>query len=317
MCSLVLAILAEPVAWGTMDSDPAAAQRLDRLVRAARTFNYDATFVYHHDGKMDEMRIIHRYANGEERERLVTLSGSTREVLRDQAKVTCIIPDDQTVVVGKSRPQSVYGTPVLTASGYREHYRLTLLGAARTAGRSAEIISIEPRDLFRYGYRLWLDEQTGLLLRSELRDPAGKILESVVYTNLATPETIPDSLLRPEISGNGFSWYTTLDSMELPKRSSKWAPGWLPKGFSMREREETPLPSGKMPLEHLVYGDGLASLSIYVEQLPKSAPALIGASRMGAVNAFGAMIGEFQLTVVGEVPLETVRKVAQSIDYRG
>ena len=107
-------------------SQDEAMARIERMVTAARTLNYDATFVYSHGSQMDEMRIIHRFRDGAERERLVTLSGSTREVLRDDSRVTCIIPDSQSVVVGKSRPQSLYGSPLLTAEGYDEHYLLAV-----------------------------------------------------------------------------------------------------------------------------------------------------------------------------------------------
>ena len=294
-------------------SEGLALQRVERLVSAARTLNYDATFVYSHDGKMDEMRIIHRFAGGVERERLVTLSGSTREVLRDDTLVTCIIPDNQTVVVGKSRPQSRYGSAVLTASGYREHYELTLEGSARAAGRRAEIVAIRPRDEYRYGYRLWVDGDSGLLLRSELVDGHGSTLESIIYTSLRLPDTIPDRLLEPEISGRGFSWYTSGGSNELPVNKTQWVARWLPAGFKMRERESTLLPAGRMPLEHLVYGDGLAALSIYIEKLEASATALDGVSKMGAMSAFGTMIEGYQVTVVGEVPGITVEKVGISV----
>ena len=307
-----LTLLAAPLST-LADSSADAFTRIERLLSAARTLNYDATFVYSHGGKIDEMRIIHRYADGVERERLVTLSGTTREVLRDDTRVTCIIPDRQAVVVGKSRPQALYGSAVLTGQGYEDYYSLGLEGDGRVAGRAAEIVGIRPRDEFRYGYRLWVDKASGLLLRSELRDEKNQVLESIVYLSLNTPEHIPDTLLEPEISGNGFSWYTNTSSKTSTTQSSEWIAGWLPPGFIIRARESTPLPEGRMPLEHFVYGDGLASLSIYIEQLDANAKSLEGISRMGAMSAYGTMVGQYQVTVVGEVPGVTVRNVGRSV----
>ena len=298
------------------NADPSgeAFARIERLISAARTLNYDATFVYSRDGQMHEMRIIHRYANGVERERLVTLSGSTREVLRDDTLVTCIIADRQAVVVGKSRPQALYGSAVLTGRGYRDYYTLGLEGEDRVAGRTAEIVAIKPRDEFRFGYRLWVDQTSGLLLRSELLGGDNQVLERIVYLSLSTPEEIPDKLLEPEISGSGFSRYTSTPSKQAPSPSSEWGIGWLPPGFTMRERESTPLPEGRGPLEHQVYGDGLASLSVYIEELAPNAKSLDGVSRMGAMNAFGIMVGQYQVTIVGEVPGVTVQKVGRSVE---
>lgn len=313
-------VLAAALLWSTASwagaqagTQKEAMARIERMVTAARTLNYDATFVYHHGGMMDQMRIIHRYAEGSERERLVTLSGSTREVLRDDSRVTCIIPDSQSVVVGKSRPQALYGSSVLTASGYDAHYRLSLAGKTRVAGRTAELIKIEPKDKFRYGYRLWVDEESGLLLRSELVSESGATLESIVYTSLKTPKQIPDELLEPEIDGNGFSWYTSTEPESAQNRSSVWRTEWLPPGFTMRDRESAPMPTGRMPVEHLVYGDGLASLSVYIEALDTSAMPLEGGSRMGAMSAYGRMVGKYQVTVVGEVPAATVQAVGRAI----
>ena len=311
---LALTLVASPDAGAGGVSNPAMA-RIERMVTAARTLNYDATFVYTHGGKMDEMRIIHRYGADGERERLITLSGAAREVLRDETQVTCIIPDSESVVVGKSRPQSLYGSPVLTAEGYAEHYDVLLGGVTRVAGRAAEEIRIRPRDEFRYGYRLWVDRKLGLLLRSELVDATDSVLESIVYTSIRIPEVIPDALLEPEISGNGFSWYTTsTSSASEPGTASRWQPRWLPSGFRIRDRESTPLPAGRMPLEHLVYGDGLASVSIYIEQLERSAAPMQGISTMGAMNAYGRIVDGLQVTVVGEVPSVTVRGIGDSVE---
>jgi sigma-E factor negative regulatory protein RseB len=157
------------LAWG----NEAAQALLERMSQAAHTLNYDGTFMYHKDGVMESMRIIHRAEqNGAERERLISLNGVPREVLRDSDVVRCILPDDESVVIARAGSAAVPRQPrVLGRAGGSTHYRFSAGSGERIAGRTTRTIVIEPADEYRYGYRLWLDEQTSLLLRSDVYDP--------------------------------------------------------------------------------------------------------------------------------------------------
>jgi sigma-E factor negative regulatory protein RseB len=291
---------------------------LDRMAQASRELNYDGIFVYRHGNEMETMRVIHRGGEGGELERLVSLNGAPREVLRDASQVTCIRTDNRSVMIGPSHSRGVLASVFRDSeSRFTDHYDLRLLGRDRVAGRTARKLAITPRDAYRYGYLLWLHEDTGFPLRSELRHPDGTPLEQLVYTTLRFPDRIPDRLLEPSVSGDNFVWLKAeaSDSATPPPTpaATEWRVGWLPEGFRIRQAVRDPVVYDRRPVHHMVYSDGLASFSVYLERLESEPDSFEGSSRMGAVNAFGRVVDGHQVTVVGEVPLETVRRVAAEV----
>ncbi|MDX1527862.1 MAG: MucB/RseB C-terminal domain-containing protein [Gammaproteobacteria bacterium] len=302
---------------GTWSERPAS-EWLEKMARASQSLNYDGTFVYRNGDRMESMRIIHRATPGGERERMFSLTGAAREVLRDSEKVTCILPDNRSVVVTKSRPRSVTLRVFDPQDGFAKHYDLSSQPGERVAGRKTALIKVKPKDEYRYGYRLWLDRVTGLLLKSELVGDGGRALEQIVYTDIKMPAYIPDELLEPAISGEGFTWYTDSDPMTpaAMENANAWSVGWLPRGFEMTDRVIDPSSLSRMPIEHLVYTDGLASVSVFIERLSSAAEGIDGHSNMGAINAYGRVLGDHQITVVGEVPSITVERVADSVQRR-
>ena len=286
------------------------------MTEAAQTLNYDGTFVYRSGNQLESMRIIHRVDDQGERSRLVSLSGEKREVLRDSKQVVCILPDDQSVVVAKTRPPSLFSSSILTAKeGFAKYYSLTVAGGDRVAGRVTEVLSLSPNDTYRYGYRLWVDRETGFLLKSDLLNTRGQPLEQFIYTHISLPEHIPDHLLEPGISGRELTWHISDDSttgLAAESDPATWKVAWLPEGFMMADQAESPMPAGDTMVKQMVYTDGLASLSVFVEPLGDNEP-LDGLSGMGALNAFGLILEDHQVTVVGEVPPETVDAVAKSV----
>ena len=298
---------------------------LDRMVEASRTLDYIGTFVYRNGSTIQSMKVIHRADTEGSRERLVALSGAAREVIRDGQQVTCILPDDRTVVVSRRRPGGVslsttFGPGIAIGSNVAEFYVMASDGTERVADREALVIDLRPRDRFRYGFRLAVDRETGLLLKSELRDGDGVALEQIVYTRLELPDSIPDNDLEPRISHAGFARYDTVaadaagDAPSTPAQD--WEIGWLPAGFRMIDESYDSIRTGRAPVDHRVYSDGLASLSIFIERGIDAGDRLEGYSSVGALNAFGRIVDEFQVSVVGEVPGITVERVAASIMKR-
>lgn len=321
LCALAtFACVVPPVALAAAENDDAMrAQRLlERVSQAAAELNYDGTFVYRNGDWMESMRIIHRAASagGGAQSRLLSLSGAAREVIRDDNRVTCILADSESVQISKSKPRAVTGFSVFNPRGdFQQHYSLSTAVGERVADRDTRQVNVMPKDEYRYGYRLSVDTDSGLLLKSELLNLHGKPLEQIIYTTLTLPQSIPDELLKPGISGQGFTW-NIRDAPRAPERESKWAVSWLPAGFAMQDRATDPAALGRMPVEHLVYTDGLASVSVFIEHLQAAGDGLEGISTMGAVNAFGIMLDGFQVTAVGEVPEAAVERIARSVVKR-
>lgn len=312
--SLIACVVFSALASAQQTEDPR--QWLDRMVQAAQTLNYDGTFIYQSGTNTESMRIIHRNDNRGERERLLSLSGVAREVLRDNRRVTCILPDDGSVMVGNIR--GVNTGPLFEGVTVPDNYDLNMAGLDRVAGRVAEKVELAPRDIYRYGYRLWLDRASGLLLRNDVVEAGGHVtLESVAYTNLILMDSVPDALLEPGISGEGFKWLSWEErEIESPPSiaSAQWSANWTPNGFKLHEHVRQQRPGSTEPVEHMVFSDGLASVSVFIERLDAKSMPLNGPSRVGAVSAYGRMVDQFQVTVVGEVPAATVERVGRSVE---
>jgi len=314
--ALLFLLLGLPLGAAAQDDGSAdALQWMEKMVSAVKTLNYEGTFVYAHDWQLETMHVIHAAGPKGERERLISLNGSPREVLRDDQLLTCILPDKRVVMVEKAPPPRYIPAGLLNLSKeLRQHYRFKLAGQDRVAGRDAQIVHVEPRDGYRYGYRLWLDQDTGMLLKSDLVNEKGMPVEQMMFTRLTLHETIPESRLKPAISGKGFTWYRQEQPPKAPAGGGhQWEVTKLPPGFHMSMHMEHAMPESRMPVDHLMYTDGLASVSVYIESLSKAEKPFKGVSRMGGVNAFGTMIEGHQVTVVGEVPKSTVMLIGEAV----
>jgi sigma-E factor negative regulatory protein RseB len=283
---------------------------------ALQSLNYDGTFVYLHDGKLEAMRVVHQTGEQGDTERLVSLTGSPREVLRDDRAVTCIMADNKSVMVGQSRPRQPFPVVPEDLDSLSRYYQLQEIGDDRMAGYMARVISITPRDRFRYGYRFWIDTSNYMLLKFDLTGVDGKAIEQVMFTRLHVSDSLPAAALRPSLTGDGYNW--TRQGTDSPDAAAgPGRPAWvvqrLPAGFEMTDFQLKRIRKEGARAEHLVFSDGLATMSVYIEKLGTDDETFQGLSSMGAMNAFGAVIDDYQITVVGEVPPATVEMVASSV----
>jgi sigma-E factor negative regulatory protein RseB len=321
---LAFLVLAGPVslqaAFATGDLAPKSARQwLDSMSSALQTLNYDGTFVYLHDGKLEAMRIVHQAGAGGERERLMSLTGSAREVLRDDKVVTCIMQDNKSVMVGQSRPRQPFPDVPEDLDSLSPYYQLRDVGEDRIAGLMTRVIAVTPRDKYRYGYRFWIDTTNFMLLKFELSDVDGTAIEQVMFTGLEVGGRISTATLEPSLTGEGYNWFRQEGGGEnsaVSRVQPDWTVTLLPAGFKMTDFQRRRVRQGGEHAEHLVFSDGLATVSVYVEKVMANENGLSGLSNMGAMNAYGAVLGDYQVTVVGEVPAATVQSVARSVAMR-
>lgn len=292
---------------------------LQKMHKAAHTLNYKGKFVYQQDKQLSLMRIIHSVDEHGERERLVSLDETGREIIRNKDKVTCILPDSKSVVVDKGRPVAQF-PPVFPVQldMIKDQYTFSLDRQEKIAGQHAQKIVIKPRDTYRYGHRLWVDANTGLLLKTQLVNEKEDLLEQFMFTEIEFLDTVPEKLLQPSIRSEEYTWYEAQDDKDGgmdDKSAGKWSITTLPAGFSndMQRRHRMP---NKTAVEQLVYSDGLASVSVFIEKHKAHSPNITGASRMGAVNAYGKKLNNYHVTVVGEVPSATVRLIGESVVHK-
>jgi sigma-E factor negative regulatory protein RseB len=186
------------------------------------------------------------------------------------------------------------------------------------AGYSARVIAITPLDEFRYGYRFWIDKDTRMLLKSDLTGVDGKPIEQVMFTRLVIGTDIPLDDLQPSLTGDGYAWHRQEDIRKSADSSASGEPGWtvssLPGGFRLTNFQLKRMREGRGGAEHMVFTDGLATVSVYVEPSSTDRPGFMGLSSMGAMNAYRAVREGSQITVVGEVPAATVEMIAHSVE---
>ncbi len=288
---------------------------LGRVTDAGKNLNYQGTFVYRHGNDLEAIRIIHKADEKGERERMISLTGSAREIIRNNKFVTCISPDNKSVVVDNKTPGTRLPSFPKELAKLDAYYDFNFEGYERVASRQARRVVIKPQDKFRYGYRLWIDDAFELLLRSELLDSEGNAVEQIMFTDIKLYETIDEKLLQPNISGREYTWVTDDETPhDKPMMvDARWSVENKPKGFMLEHHNMHRLPESNLPVEHLVYTDGLAWVSVYIEKLASESDLLQGASSMGAVNAFGRIMGDYHITAVGEVPAVTVELLSSSV----
>ncbi len=299
----------------TSDTSNQARDLINKMSGASRELNYDGIFVYRRGSHLDTLRLIHKFDDSGEHERMVSLTGFAREVIRNNNSVTCYFPDNQAVMVEKSRPRRFFAAqlpePIEKIASF---YKFSIVGQDRIAGRPAWVVNIVPRDNFRYGYQLWIDEATNLLLKSELKDEAGFPLEQILFTQLHINDEINDDLLKPSISGNGYTWHdATMTEVPLQSGTNNWSVIDMPDGFSLNDYEKQAISESNLPVEHMIYSDGLAMVSVFIEKINEKPEFAKGASRMGGVSAYATYQDGFQVTAVGEVPQKTVQLMANSV----
>lgn len=294
----------------------AAHDWLMKINRAARDLEYVGIFVYQHDTQLEAMQIFHKTENGSSRERLVSLNGAPREIIRDANEVRCYWPDKNSVMV-EYRKAEKKGFPSILPERLQdldEYYVLKLGDTERITGRMAQLMIVKPTDQYRYGYRLWADVDTGLLLKADLLDAQDTVLEQFMFTQVSIGAKIPAAALAPGMTGKSMTWYREEGDTRQVTEKPGWSAAQLPKGFKLSAHMTRRLPMRKQPVEHLVYTDGLATVSVFVEKQEKGAkPFMRGVSRMGAVHAMSAQVDDYQITTVGEVPAATVSLIGASV----
>ena len=291
---------------------------IDEMSVATNQLNYDGIFIYRHDKQIDTMRIIHKKNhNGDIYERLISLTGNAREIIREKDQVKYFFPENKIAIVEKNRLGQLISSympdPIQSIS---EFYIFDIVGDGRVAGLDTWIVNIKPVDKYRYGYQLWIDKKSKLLLKSKLKNFQGVTLEYIMFTQIHILENISDLLLKPSFSGRNFTWINNIINTANYENNSerKWVASWMPGGFSMSEYSKDPMSTSKIPVEHFIYTDGLASISIFVEKLSKQHKKInSGTTNFGGINTYSTLSDGYQITAVGEVPQATVKLIADSV----
>jgi sigma-E factor negative regulatory protein RseB len=307
--------------WAALFAAPVRAEDdarewLAKMNEALAGRSYAGEFLHLSDGRVEKMRILHRASGGRVTERLVSLSGSGREIIRNEDEILCYLPDQRRVLVESRQERGpLLGTLPKFDATLEAHYRVETLGRGRSVlGRGARIVAIVPRDAYRFGFRLWIDEETRMPVRSDLVDAHGTVLEQVLFTQL-TLDTVPsDAALKPAVRPDGYAWVRQGRGDAPASEPVAWRFTQLPPGFRLSSSGLQQLPGADRPVTHLVVSDGLASVSVFVEAPVPGRAAHEGQGRVGAAFAYSRTVADHQVTAVGEVPPRTLQYIAAALE---
>jgi sigma-E factor negative regulatory protein RseB len=254
-------------------------------------------------------RIVHIFDGKVSHERLQPMDGRPREFIRNADEVKCLIPEARRVVIERrSRAESFPGLAATATADLLQHYSVKIAGRERVGGFDCQVIEIQPRQPDRYGYRLWVDRATGLLLRSQTVNDRGDVLEQMAFAEVRIGG-VDREQLKPSWPTDGWKVDEAAHRpVDLKEQGWRLVP---PSGFKPLYTVRRPMASG--PAVQAVYSDGLASLSVFIEPAAASDGSEALPQR-GPINAYARRIGDSVVTVVGEIPADTARAVAQAAE---
>ena len=283
---------------------------LNRLSQAEQQQSFQGTFIYERNGSFSTHNIWHRVQDGKVRERLLQLDGSAQEVVRIDGRTQCV---SGSLVAGlEDTPDS--SARALDPQKLKNWYELAVIGKSRVAGRPAVIVSLTPRDQHRYGFELHLDRESGLPLKSLLLNEKGQLLERFQFTRLDTAD-VPDD---QDLQASDECKIVALDSNKASaaKTAQAWHSDWLPPGFELTSSSTHKDPQTKVQVSSLMYDDGLARFSVFLEPL-NGEVVTDTRTQLGPTVAVSRRLttpdGELMVTVVGEIPIGTAERIALSM----
>ena len=310
---MLAAALALPVA-AHAQTETEGWQRLKKVQEAARQADYAGVFTWQQGASLQSSRIVHIVDGTGERERVEVLDGAAREFIRHNEVVQCLVPEKNLVLVEEQRIHRFPSLMLDQDALVDEHYDVSVgPPGQRVAGRACTLIDIRPKDTLRYGHRLCVDEQTDLLLKAQTLDEFGHVIDQVAFTSLQFGDAVHAAQLSPawDIS----TWKVVQTAGEDVKVEEQ---GWrvpAPPGFRYISQMARPTRSGQ-PMTHLVLSDGMAAISVFIEPVserPNGHP--VQSRSAGAMSIHGLRVADYWLTLVGEVPLGTLKTLAEQVEY--
>jgi sigma-E factor negative regulatory protein RseB len=297
---------------------------LRRAHSAAQKLNYSGIFVYQQANQIRTSRIMHGVDSLGELEKLEILDGKPREYIRRNDEVSCYLPESKTIQIEKSVTQEVF--PALLGNNFLslpDFYLIKKAEFSRVAGNECQILSFEPKDSLRYGYRLCMDKTSGLLLRAQTVNSKNEVIEQIAFTQISIGD-IDKSRIKTSFP-NVSQWH--IENLTVQANvNSGWSVKLPPPGFKKTREMKRLIPisatakgaatnSGKAnEVVQIIFSDGLSAISVFIE--PDSASRTEGSLQQGAMTLMGRRQGEFWLTVVGEVPFAAIKQVMSSIEFK-
>ncbi len=290
---------------------------LQKASQAARELSYKGVFVYQSGNASKSVQLTHmKYEQGEYA-RMVVLDGAPREVLTQGSDVVIFSPKNEKIMIEKKRGQNMF--PALLPSNMdalKANYQAQLNGTERIGGRDAYVVTLAPKDQMRYGYKFWVDKEFGLLLKVTTLSEHGDALEQIGFSQLTLMDGQNMDWFKPKFDPS--KSYEMDQEAPLKANASEfdWDVTQLPAGYRKVDQVKQFVQGKVLPVTQMIFSDGLASISIFIEPLPKGARPKVGHTVVGATNFFALVNEGHQVMVIGEVPEAAVTQFAKAVSFK-
>ncbi|HJQ63434.1 MAG TPA: MucB/RseB C-terminal domain-containing protein [Burkholderiales bacterium] len=292
---------------------------LGKMAVASNQLNYSGTFVYQHGGQSETSRIAH-FVNpaGGVFEKLETLDGPVREVVRSNDQVTCYLPGAKTVLIEQRNARLLPALLPENLSGITESYVVRVGGRDRVAGHECQVIALEPRDNLRYGRQFCLEARSGLPLRVRTFNEKNDSVESFAFTQLRVGGRFDRDKVKSRYASRSRNWRVDRSALNITEKAVEtgWVVNNRPAGFKKLMEVKRSIAGRTEPVAQIVFSDGLAAISVFIEPMPKERSAETTLSHQGAVNIYTRSYADRMVTVLGEAPAATVMQIANSLELR-
>jgi sigma-E factor negative regulatory protein RseB len=319
MKGLVLAcVIASSALSAHAANDADAWTLLQKAAVAARALNYQGVFVYQAGRNTKSVQITHYFNGHDEFARNVILDGTPREVFSQSGDVTILSPRNEKVVIEKRRGQNMFPAVLPTnLDAVKENYVLKVGDIERVAGRPAQLLHLNPKDGLRYSYRFWIDSEFGLLLKSVMLNQRQEPIESIGFNQISLLNTVDLDWFQPKIdTKKSYVMEEDMDKTIADHSTQHWVLRELPAGYRKVDQMKRMVHGKTLPITHVIFSDGLASVSLFIEPLIKGAKAKNGHKLVGTTSFYANVIDGHQIIVVGEVPEATVAQIAHAISFK-
>lgn len=315
LCGVILALVAHAHA-----EERSALGWLEVAAIAGHHTNYSGVFVYQYNDRVETSNLIHvTEANGEY-EKLVSLDGPKREIIRHDGQVWSYT-HHQMVQMDSQQGQSRF--PFLLPeqlSALGANYQAKLLGIERVAGYNTLVILFQPKDNLRYTHKMWVHTDSGLLLKAAVLNDKNQVAEQYAFTQLQIGGQTDRSWVKltylAGLHGKGLH-HSPETAKDITSINSGWVADMLPTGFKKTMEILREMHGKHAPVTQMVFSDGMSAISIFIEPNDGDEDDVEGLSSRGAVSLYRKILDKNLLTVVGEVPPRTVMQVLDSVRYNG
>lgn len=293
---------------------------LQKAALAARELNYQGIFIYQNGNQARSVQITHMNDNGRELTRNMVLdnklqAGQAREVFSQGSDIVIFHPKNDKVIIEKRRGQNLFPAMLpVNLQSLKLSYIARVGMLDYVAGRQAQIIELIPKDAYRYSYKIWTDTEYGLLVKMTLLNDKTETLEQIAFQELSMLNSHDLNWFQPKIDA---SKNYVMEDATLPNRvHTNWIVAELPPGYIKVDHIELMVNGKTSPINQMIFSDGIASVSLFIEPVIKGMRTKTGHKLVGSTNICANVINGYQVVVVGEVPLATVQMISKAVSFK-